>query len=244
MNRTHLSTDFRHVLRLQKMKSYNIVKKAAMHNLREIKRENRSNSNIDPTLSYKNQVLFGKHHSSHVKKDYQLLIEQANLKRKIRKDAVLAIEVLISLPKDHSIDELQFFSDSLDWCKVYFGIPVLSAAIHRDEGSPHCHILLVPIMNSRLLGSKLVGNRTKWTEMHLNYYETVGKKHGMAKPRPFLRHPVEVRRTMAMKTIEQIKNHPILLESSSITDELIDCVSVNPIPLSEAVGVELLPMIQ
>jgi hypothetical protein len=80
--------------------------------------------------------------------------------------------------------------------------------------------------------------------MHLNFYEEVGKKHGMAEPRPFLQFPSEIRHRMATRAVEHIKNYPVLLESSTVTKELIECVSVNPIRLSEVVGIELLPIIQ
>lgn len=228
-----------HVLRIKKLTGHNIIKRAAMHNLREIPSEIIAGGKINASRTYLNQILVGGISSSQIKRDYEQLIESAKLHKKIRKDAVMGIEVIVSLPSDHTIDEMLFFNDCIQWCKWYFGVPVLSAVIHRDEANPHVHILLVPLVDGRLQGSQTVGNRSKWRAMQEHFYEHVARHYGFSKPRPMMRYPSEFRRGIATQIVESLKENVDYLRDENIQVELIQIVSNDPLDLARMVGIRV-----
>ena len=228
-----------HVLRIKKLSGHNIIKRAAMHNLREIFSEIRSGVRIDQTKTYRNQVFVGACSSTEIKGEYERLIEVAKLRTKIRKDAVMGIEVVISLPNDHCIDEALFFGNCTEWCKWYFGIPVLSVVIHRDEANPHSHTLLVPLVEGRLRGSEVVGNRSKWRSMQEHFYEHVARHYGFSKPRPMVRYPSEFRRNIATQIVDSLKGNAEYLSDEQVQRELIQIVSNDPLDLAQMVGIRV-----
>lgn len=226
-----------HVLRIKKLTGHNIIKRAAMHNLREIRSEIISGGKIDSTKTHLNQVLVGGCSSGEVKGECERLIKAANLPKKIRKDAVMGIEVIVSLPSDHSIDELTFFDHCTEWCKKYFGIPLLSAVIHRDEPNPHAHILLVPLVQGRLQGSQVVGSRSKWRAMQEHFYEHVARHYGFSKPRPMVRYPSEFRRHLAAQIVNSLEGNVNYLHDEHVRGELIQVVSNDPLDLARMIGI-------
>lgn len=228
-----------HVLRIKKLTGHNIIKRASMHNLREIPSEIISGSKINGARTCHNQILIGGGSSSEIKGEYEQLIEAAKLHKKIRKDAVMGIEVIVSLPSDHTIDELSFFCNCIEWCKRYFGVPLLSAVIHRDEANPHIHILLVPLVNGRLQGSQLVGNRSKWRAMQEHFYEHVAGHYGFTKPRPMVRYPSEFRRGLAAQIVHSLRENVDYLRDENVQIELIEVVSSDPLDLAGMVGVRV-----
>ena len=92
-----------------------------------------------------------------------------------RKNGVLGIEIIISLPPSSGIDEQQFFIDVVKWAEGFFEIPILSAVIHYDEAAPHIHIIMLPLFNGRMLGSVLIGGKPRLQAMHDDFHTKVGK---------------------------------------------------------------------
>lgn len=76
-------------------------------------------------------------------------MEEAGAKIK-RKDCVRAIELMFSLPTHLLVDRIAFFTDAVAWIKAYYSIPVLSAVVHLDESSPHCHVLMLPLREGKM----------------------------------------------------------------------------------------------
>lgn len=64
----------------------------------------------------------------------------------LRKDQIVGVELVISLPVDFKGDSRAFFVDSLAWGRAEFPQPVtiIAAVDHLDEAAPHLHVVLVP----------------------------------------------------------------------------------------------------
>lgn len=80
-------------------------------------------------------------------------LKNAELKRKIGKNQVQAIRIVLSgsaedmerIRQEGKLDE--WCSDSLDYLKKEFGEKnIVSAVLHDDEQTPHIHVTLVPIV--------------------------------------------------------------------------------------------------
>jgi hypothetical protein len=166
------------VVRLKRVKGKDAVEVAARHNLREIAAE--YGAKIDPTRVTDNHVLWGPSRAADVAKDANSLLGQAGI-HVMRKDAVRALEVIISLPESTDVAfQDKVFHDSLTWARRHFAAPVLSAVIHRDERAPHCHILILPLVEGRMIGSALYGYKSKLRAMMDDFAEQVGRPNGLA----------------------------------------------------------------
>lgn len=140
-------------LRFAKIKSEVKVLAAAKHNLREIP----CTPNITPQHSYLNEVLVGPTTATAVKSQFKALLAAAGI-TKLRKDAVLLIEAIVSLPVGVDDQERRYFQSALGWLEHSLGQGnLLSAILHKDESAQHMHVLIVPLVNGAMNGSDLLG---------------------------------------------------------------------------------------
>ena len=111
-------------------------------------------------------------------------LEQLELKRKIRSDAIYMNSFVITSDgeffkdmrawEQHAFFEdcVRFFMDKYDYENV------LSAVVHMDETTPHLHLNIVPINDGRL-SSKSLFDRRKLAQLQTELWEQVGKKYGL-----------------------------------------------------------------
>jgi len=223
-------------LRIKKLIGKNIVKSAARHNLREIAAERGADSHIDAARISFNRVLRGEATASGVALSAQALMDQAGVKT-IRKDGVRALEILFSLNPDLPIDRVRFFDEAMRWVERTFNAPILSAVVHNDEAAPHCHVLVLPLMNGRMRGSELVGRPAKLKAMQSDFYESVGKQHGLAYKQNHTRPSLETRQAA-------LDNAYAVLEANSglhtaILQVLLAPHLDNPEALLQAIGLSM-----
>ncbi|MDD4965241.1 MAG: plasmid recombination protein [Gallionella sp.] len=220
------------MLRVNKLKGGNIIKNATRHNLREIQAEQGADSHIDPLKIPNNVILRGESTAQAVHQQAIELMEQEGIVIKsLRHDTVRGIELLVSLPPDSGIPEREFFEASLAWAESHFELPVLSAVIHNDEAAPHCHIILLPLFDGRMLGSAKVGYQSHFAAILTAFYENVGKVFGLAKPAPRVVYSRVMRQKMAGMVVDYLKRNPRCLEQPAVCDALRDTFTENPLPM-------------
>jgi hypothetical protein len=102
-------------------------------------------------------------------------IHSVEQRRKIRPDAVYAVEILLtaspeyfrpndpSLYGDYHADRLDSWTKaSKDWLQREYGDRIVRAELHLDEATPHIHAYLVPTdENGQLNCKKIFGGRAK-----------------------------------------------------------------------------------
>jgi hypothetical protein len=169
-------------LRLKKLTAGGIITKAARHNRRAIQAELGATGSIDPARSYLNETLCGPPTADGVAALATELMNAAGV-GKLRKNAVLAVEILFSLPADHHLDEGAYFRDCVAWAASHFGgaSNILSADIHRDEAAPHCHVLLLPLIDGRMVGSDMMGGKRKLLDTQQRFHQAVAARYGLKK---------------------------------------------------------------
>ena len=93
------------------------------------------------------------------------------LPEKRRKDAVLAIEYVLSASPEWWINadsgrKTDFYQSSMDWLAEKYGREnILVSSIHLDEKTPHMSAFVVPITkDGRLSAKEFIGNRTKMSK--------------------------------------------------------------------------------
>ena len=170
-------------MRIKKLKGSGIIAAAARHNRREIQAELGSSASINGALSHLNETLDGAPTAADVAKLAKTRMREAGI-TKTRKDAVLGLELVFSLSADHALNDREYFSACAAWAANHFGgrPNILSADIHRDESAPHCHVLIVPLIDGRLSGSDLMGDRRKLAATQQEFFDKVSRRFGMTKP--------------------------------------------------------------
>ena len=120
-------------------------------------------------------------------------LSQLNTTRKIRKDAVVMAQAIVTASPDAhffrgyhdndyaSINQMkQYFEDSYKFlCNKYGRENIISAYVHMDEATPHMHVNFIPITSDGRLSAKdLFARKTK--ELHKlqnEFYEDVGSRY-------------------------------------------------------------------
>ena len=169
-------------LRIKKLKGNGIIMVAARHNRRVIQAEIGATGSIDPARSCLNETLAGPLTPADVGQLAKDLMAAAGVV-KLRKDAVMGLEIVFSLPPEHAIDDRAYFTACADWAGLAFSGArnVLSVDIHRDEAAPHCHVLLLPLIDGRMDGSNLIGGKQKLMAMQKEFHAAVASKFGLSK---------------------------------------------------------------
>jgi hypothetical protein len=148
---------------------------------------------------------------------------------KMRHDTVVAVEVMISVPSG-AVDEASFFGDALAWIDQRFGVPVLSAVWHRDQGQEHVHCLLLPLKGGRMVGSGLAG---RYDRMHDDFYRQVGQKHGLARK---VRLDARSRKVGASMAMDALDANPALRHDPTVRAALLACIERDPGQLLQALS--------
>ena len=152
------------ILRTSKLKSFGEIGGSLSHNYRT-----RPTPNANPIRTPDN--------SHSVSKSYLVMDGIKNrLPEKTRKNAVLAIEYLITASPDWSglgtEKEADFFKRSVEWLKQRHGAEnVISTSIHRDETTPHFIAYVVPIdSRGKLNAREFLGGRAKLSKMQTDFH--------------------------------------------------------------------------
>lgn len=223
------------ILRIKKLTGNAIIEVAARHNHREILAELGSapDGHIDPARVGLNRVLCGNNTAAAVASHAKTLMDDAGIKA-MRRDAVRALEIIFSLPPDSPIDRDRFFNESVRWAGQYFAAPVISAIVHNDEAAPHCHVLLLPLVDGRMVGSDLMGGRAKLQAMQADFHAQVGQRHGLTRQATQKRHSAATRKQAIDSAFDMLEANSGL--NSALLRVLLGPHVKNPEPLLLTMG--------
>jgi hypothetical protein len=224
-----------HLFRLHKIKHTVRLLQAAQHNLRELQAELGSKSHIDPSRTHLNIVLFGPSMALEVAQLAQQHLKEASL-TKLRKDAVIAIECIIGLPKNSGIDEAAYFEESALWYEKYTGGKLLSAIVHNDEAEPHCHIILLPLINGHMIGSSVMGNRQKLSDTKVNHFNDVASKYGITQQ---IKMTTTEKRLAGSQIINKLEMNPEFLSNPNVRTALLKLACNDPYELSQVLDIHV-----
>ena len=205
---------------------------ALRHNLREIQAELGADSHINPRRTHLNQVIYG-HSNASICNALRTRILQRQKLTKPRKNAVHAIEIMVSIPPTVNINQLAFFIAARDWIKAHYGGLMIHAVIHNDEDAPHMHVILLPIVNKRLKGNDLKGNRTRLIQLQSEFYEQVSAPFGFDKPRP---KSANTLKQTSQAVIDAIERKPYLWTQPDFQNTVMQAILKIPIAFLKLFG--------
>lgn len=221
-------------LRLKKLTGSGIMGKAARHNRRVIQAELGASGPIDATRSHLNITLMGPSTADEVAQLAKAKIVAAGI-TKTRKNAVMGVELVFSLPTGHPHDLTAYFTACAQWAGAEFGglDNIVSVDIHCDEAQDHAHVLLVPLFEGRLRGSDAVGNKKKLTELQATFFKDVAAGFGFSKPRARLSGNNKAQVTR--QVLDRLRQDPA--GKSAAWAVIRDSVERDPMPYALALGI-------
>ncbi len=110
--------------------------------------------NADPTRTHLNQEMIELPNGVQNRTQaIQYRLESAGLQRKIGKNQVRAVRIMLSgshedMKRIEQAGKLnEWCKDNLDWLKKTYGADnIVSAVLHLDETTPHIHATMIPIV--------------------------------------------------------------------------------------------------
>ena len=163
------------IMRMEKIKDARGVTMAVQHNTRE-----RTPPNAEPGQTGLNWM-FGGASSQEILAKFNGM-----LPGKIRKNAVLAVELVMTASPEMKANWTKYLNACDKWATDTFGAGnLLHIAHHRDEKTPHTHILFVPLKDGKLNARAIIGgSRDRMAELQDLFWEAVGKPFGLERGKP------------------------------------------------------------
>lgn len=218
----------------------NIVRVAAMHNLREIQAElgTSAASGINPARMHLNYQLRGPATADDVAGLALALLDNAGVTT-LRRDACMALELVVSLPVDTAINHREYFAAAVTWADAYFNVPILSAAVHLDEAAPHLHILLLPLVLGRMQGGALAGGPAKIRAMLADFQHQVAQRFGLTH-QPRAKRPSTPRRDAAGRMVlDALRARPERLSEPAMRAALVAALGSQAETLAALLGLSM-----
>jgi hypothetical protein len=223
-------------LRIKKLKGGGIIAVAARHNRRVVQAEIGASGSIDPTRSHLNETLMGAATADDVGQLAKDLMASAGIS-KLRKDAVRGLEIVFSLPPHHQLDDRAYFTDCVAWAAKHFACPVLSADIHRDEAQHHCHIMLLPLIDGRMDGSNLFGNKYTLLALQKDFHDKVACGYGLSKAATRLSG--SAKQSASKAVLQRLRETGDKALQSILWATIRDKIESDPAAFLMAMGIEL-----
>lgn len=224
-----------HFIRLGKVNGKNGVLGALKHNKRTLQAERGAGANIDPLRSSLNYSLTGSDTEEQIDRRAKVLMVEAGID-KPRKNGVMAIEVIFSLPINrHQQDTRPFFEDSLQWVKKNVPGVLLSFDVHLDESAPHAHALILPLVDNKMNGNKIVGGIGNLMRLINLFHAQVGRHYGLSR-NDTIRYTSQDKAHIVKLILYSLTTDPVM--KSMIWPCVRDAVQKDPLPYAQHLGIE------
>lgn len=213
---------------LQKLKGSSCVVNAARHNKRFIPNELGLGSHIAVERSCLNFCLAGPPTPKEIDELAKARMRSEGV-MKLRTDAVRCIEIVCSLPVHGTVDVTAYFQTVLGWASNRFGSQnILSLDVHLDEGAPHCHILVLPLVDGCMNGSALMGSRETLQAHRRSFDIEVMRSFGLALNPPQMKGAQ--RRAAALSILKSLEGCKDSIFQSSCFARVSALIRSDPAP--------------
>lgn len=218
------------LMKLGKLKGRDVVLVVLKHNKRTMENDP---AHIDVTRTYLNYALHGIDTPENIALHAKVQITKAGIES-LRKDAVMGVEILFSLPINrHEQDTSQFFIDCCEWVKKTFAGELLSFDVHLDEAAPHAHAVILPLINGKMQGSDMAGN---YRQLQNSFHDEVAGYYGLSRgDKKRLSKADE--ETLERQVLRRLKGDSVM--SSCIWAVVRDVIKQDPMLFAQFLSIEL-----
>ncbi len=222
-----------HLIRLGAIKGKQGVLEALKHNKRELQSERGSGANIDVTRTPLNYALAGQDTPANIARHANVQMLKSGIE-KPRKNAVMAVELIFSLPIDrHQQDTRPFFEDCYAWTLKTFDGELISFDIHLDETAPHAHAMILPLIDGKMQGNKLIGGKGNLMRLINLFHADVARNYGLSRPNS-KRISAKDRQTLEGDVLKRLKADAVM--QSAIWPIARDLIAKDPALFAHHLG--------
>lgn len=222
-----------HLFRIGRIKGQSGLLEALEHNKRTLQVEKGSFKHIDPEKSSLNYSLTEEKTPKEINIIASILMLEADVK--VRKNQVMAIEIIFSLPAiRHSQDNNPFFYDCFSWVKKHIPGHLLSFDVHLDESAPHAHALVLPLVEGKMQGQKIIGNRGNLYRLINLFHKEIGINYGLSST-PKKRLSAVARKSLIRVILSELQSDPIM--KSQIWPCVRDAIQADPEPFAQILSI-------
>ena len=222
------------LLRLGTIKGKNGVLEALKHNKRELQAERGAAAHIDVTRTPLNYCLAGDSLPSEIATLAKVQMLKAGIDAP-RKNGVMAVEVVFSLPIDrHQQDTKPFFADCLAWLNNTFAGELLSFDIHLDQSAPHAHAVILPLIDGKMQGNKLMGGTGNLMRLINLFHKQVAWHYGLSRA-DYKRLSTNDKQSIEQQVLTRLRGDSVL--KSSVWPCVRDAIHKDPLPFAQLLGI-------
>lgn len=168
------------IFRVERRKSCQATHAMVVHALREKPVPNALGGGARPV------VVAGSTTSAEAMDRLGAAVEAAKKLKGWRKDAVHALDLLVTMSRDDGqrlSKEAQdsYFGRALRWIEARFGGAenILTATVHRDETTSHLQVVLMPLKDGRFTAASMLGGREDMSRMQDEFWQACGEPAGL-----------------------------------------------------------------
>jgi hypothetical protein len=221
-----------YIIRLGAIKGKDGILIALKHNKRELN----PSGNIISNKSSLNYCLAGDDSSTNIARHAKAQMQYVGIEVP-RKNGVMAVEIIFSLPIDRQQQDTRpFFNDCLEWVKKNFDAEMLSFDVHLDETAPHAHAILLPLINEKMRGSSLIGGRGNLMRLINLFHKEVAGKYGLSKADKSSLSVIQ-KQSLERHVLTMLKADPIM--KSCIWPIVRDLIHQNPLQFTQPLAINL-----
>ena len=154
-----------------------------------------------------------------------------------RKNQVMAVEIIFSLPINrHAQDTKPFFNDCYNWVIQTFQCEILSFDVHLDESAPHCHAVILPLIDGKMQGRKLMGDRGNLMRLINKFHAEVARHYGLSRS-DRARLSIVDKQTLEKLVLKRLKTDAAM--QSSVWACFRDAIHNDPLPYAQMLSIQL-----
>jgi Plasmid recombination enzyme len=235
MSTNLIDSSFNYVIRIESIGVKVGLLPALKHNKRTLYEEiGKYPDDIDPKRVVNNYSLVNKDSPEEILVTVNRLLDACGITR-IRKNQIMGIEIVFSLPKERfNQDTRQFFTDACEWVKKSIDGVLISFDVHLDQSAPHAHAIVLPLLDGKLNASKIMGNRSNIAKIVSDFHDKVACYHGMSK---FNKLSAATKKEVVRNVFEMLGSDPV--KSSMIWIQVKKAIEDNPIPYAYQLGISV-----
>jgi hypothetical protein len=207
---------------------------ALKHNKRTLQAERGAGANIDVTRTPLNYCLTDPAAPEAIAMHAKVQMVKAGIDTP-RKNQVMAVEVLFSLPIQwHSHVTQPFFNDCLAWVKQTFAGELLSFDVHLDESAPHAHAIILPLIAGKMQGNSLIGGKGNLMRLINLFYNEIATRYGLAKASR-KRLSAKDKQSIERQVLMRLKADAAM--QSSVWPCVRDAIHKDPLPYAQMLSI-------
>lgn len=224
-----------HLIRLGKIKGKSGILVALKHNKRTLQKEIGANANIDVNRMSLNYALTAPATPEYIAQYAKAQMVMAGIDMP-RKNAVMAVEVIFSLPNDrHSHDTKPFFLDCFQWVGRNFDGELLSFDVHLDEANPHAHAVILPLVGGKMQGSDMVGGTGKLMRIINLFHKDIACRYGLSRVKSRRLNKSD-KESITRSVLVRLNGDSVM--SSAIWSVVRDLIGEDPLRFSQILSIQ------